>query len=113
MPQFVEKDGRYCVSYITGPSHVWLGLRFGTFVQPVRIVQEPPIGAVQSTPIEESVLLQSVSAGIAEAAERVGGTLSLAEVSYVANDTPRAALYQYCAYLIATRVLQGGEFGGA
>lgn len=112
MPQFVEEKGRYCVSCITGPSHVWLGLRFGTSAQPVRIVQEPAIGAVLSTPMDESALLQSVSAGIAQATEKAGGTLPLTELSYVANDSPRATLYQYCAYLIAIRVLQGGEFGG-
>jgi hypothetical protein len=104
MPTFTSEGERHFVSYITGPSHIRLGLRFSASPVPSpEITCQPAIGASDHAAIDERLLLEAVAAGTAEASP----LLTIAEVFYVADDSPRYSLYRHCAKLLAERFLQG------
>ena len=106
MPTFARKKDRYFVSYITGPSHVLLGLSFGPAgTQPVVVRQSRP-SRCDHGPLDESRIREAVMAGVAEA----GVQLHPAEIVYCEGDSPRYELYQRCGYVLAQRVASGAEF---
>ena len=105
MPSFARKKDRYFVSYITGPSHVLLGLSFGPAgTQPV-VVRESRPNHCDHGPVDESRIREAVMAGVAEA----GVQLHPAEIVYFEGDSPRYELYQRCGYVLAQRVAAGAE----
>lgn len=106
MPSFTRKNGRYFVSYITGPSHVLLGLAFDSTAASPTVHREPRRGESDQGTLDESKIREAVVAGAAEA----GVQLHPVEITYVENDSPRYDLYQYCAYLLAKRVAAGEPF---
>ncbi len=112
MPQFTYRDGRYCGSYITGPKHIWLGLRFGTS-QELQVIRLPAIGGRLHEVIDEVRLVEAIQAGVCEAEKEAGAHLAVEEVAYVENDTPSYALYQTCGKQIALRFLNGEGFAAA
>jgi hypothetical protein len=65
MPQFGHKDGFDTVSLITGPSHVFLGIRFGD--GPAELVKQPPIGSCQHGVLDEARIREAVRSGLAKA----------------------------------------------
>ena len=113
MPQFSQRNGRFFVSYITGPSHVLLGLAFGERPATPVLVRQPAVGACSHGQLDEGQILAAVLAGIAAAKHETGRTLNPTEIIYVENDSPRYSLYQHCAYLIAQRVTNGESFDHA
>ena len=110
MPQFTKRGHRYFVSYITGPSHVLLGLAFGQADGEPLLVQKPPVGGCHHVPLDEGRIREAVRDGLADARDRAGIALHATEIVYVADDSPRYDTYRHCAYLLAERVASGGEF---
>jgi hypothetical protein len=104
MPTFTTKGDQHFVSYITGPSHILLGLRFSDvpILRP-EIIQQPAVGSCNHGEIDEPSLIEAVIAGTAD----VSLSLAVAQVIYVADDSPQYSLYRHCAKLLAERFLQG------
>lgn len=104
MPSFTEDGQRTFVSYVTGPSHVRLGLRFvDAPVDKPALVRQPPVGSCSHGEIDESSLIEAVLGGVAA----VSPDLHVAEIVYIANDSPRYPLYSHCAKLLAERINPG------
>src|SRR4051812_39075145 len=101
MPQFGHQDGFDTVALITGPSHVFLGIRFGA--GPSRLMKRPPVGACQHGVLDEARILEAVRSGLAKANAEGGTSLKAAAVLYVENDSPRYEMFERCAYLLASR----------
>jgi len=106
MPTFTRKNGRYFVSYITGPSHVLLGLSFGPASTQPALVRLPRAGHSDHGPLDESRIREAVMAGVAAA----GVQLHPVEIVYFEGDSPRHELYQQCGYVLAQRVASGADF---
>ena len=107
MPQFGHKDGFDTVSLITGPSHVFLGIRFGD--GPVELVKQPPIGGCEHGALDETLIREAVRSGLAKANAEGGSSLDAAAVMYIANDSPRYEMFERCAYLLASRRFRRAE----
>lgn len=104
MPTFTEDGERTFVSYITGPSHVRLGLRFGDApVATPALVRQPPMGSCSHGEIDELSLIEAVRAGVVA----VSPELHVVEIFYVADDSPRYSLFSQCAKLLAERFKSG------
>lgn len=102
MPTFSKDGDRIFVSVTTGPSHVRLGLRFG--IAPVdtpALVRQPPIGSASYGEIDERSLIEAIRAGVAA----VSDELNVVEIVYIADDSPRYALFSYCAKLLAEHLI--------
>jgi hypothetical protein len=110
MPQYSQKDGRFCISYVTGPSHVWLGLSFSAVARPISVVRYPAVGQCTHGVLDESRLIDVVIEGVSDAGKETGSRLAIAELAYVSDDTPSYDLYRHCGYLIAKRVASGQRF---
>jgi hypothetical protein len=98
----VAKFGRlgdlHTIAYITGPRHLWLGLKFSPapVTEPV-VVMRPPIGTCNHGPIDPAEL---VSAVVAAAAEHC---MHVSHIEYVENDSPAYSLYAHCARHLVER----------
>lgn len=101
MPQFGYQDGFDTVSLITGPSHVFLGIRFGD--GPMQLIRRPPVATCQHGMLEENRILDAVLLGLTRANTERGSSLNAAAVLYVADDSPRYEMFEQCAYLLASR----------
>jgi hypothetical protein len=101
MPQFGHKDGFDTVALITGPSHVFLGIRFGD--GPAELVKQPPIGSCHHGVLDEALIRESVRSGLSKANAEGGTSLEAAAVMYVENDSPCYEMFERCAYLLASR----------
>jgi hypothetical protein len=101
MPQFGHKDGFDTVSLITGPAHVFIGIRFGN--GPTELVKQPPIGSCQHGVLDEARIREAVRSGLSKANEEGGTSMEAAAVMYVENDSPRYEMFERCAYLLASR----------
>ena len=106
MPSFGHKDGRYFVSYITGPSHVMVGLSFGPADKEPLVVCLSNLGSCNHGTLDETRIRESVLAGVAEACVE----LHPAEIVYCEGDSSRYDIYQQCGYVLAQRVASGAEF---
>jgi hypothetical protein len=109
MPQFIFKEGRHFVSYITGPSHVLLGINFArNSVAPV-LIKLPAQGTCSHGTLDEEKILEAVQEvlGVHRAE---GEYIFAAEIAYVENDSPRYDLYRIAAHALTKRYLTGGEF---
>jgi hypothetical protein len=106
MPGFTKmKDGRFFISYVTGPSHVLLGLSFGpALVEPVMICQSN--SRCGHGLLDERRIREAVIAGVAAATSKLHPT----EIVYVDDDSPRCEIFKHCAFLLAQRVESGAEF---
>jgi hypothetical protein len=111
MPTYAT-DGKYCfISYVTGPSHVRLGLAFHAEpVVDVKIVAQPSVGSCNHGELDEEEIRKAVFAGAEEACGQERKTLYLSGIVYVKNDSPRYSLYRHCAKLLIERMIAGGEF---
>lgn len=106
MPSFNEKEGKYFVSYVTGLSHIKLGLCFSLNNSTPTLVNSNVIGSCSHEALDENKILNAVMEGIGEANQKFKKSLHVSEIIYVENDTPRYELYRYCAYLLAKRVIE-------
>ena len=106
MPGFWRQHDRYFVTYITGPSHVLLGLSFGSAGIEPSLVRLPRAGSCDHGPLDESRIREAVMAGVAAA----GVPLHPVEIVYCDGDSPRYEIYQHCGCVLAQRVASGAEF---
>jgi len=106
MPSFNEKEGKYFVSYVTGLSHIKLGLCFSPNNSTPTLVNSDVIGNCLHEALDKNKILNAVMEGIAEANQKFKKNLHVSEIIYVGNDTPRYELYRYCAYLLVERVIE-------
>jgi hypothetical protein len=111
MPTYAT-DGEYCfISYISGPSHVLLGLAFQAEpVAVVKMIARPSVGSCDHGELDEEEIQKAVLAGAEETLRRGRRTLHLRGIVYVKNDSPRYSLYKHCATLLTERMIAGGEF---
>jgi hypothetical protein len=104
-------DGKfYFIQYMTGPSHVLLGLDFQD--EPaaiVKIVARPPVGSCGHGRLDEKEIRTAVLTGVREGCEHAGRTLFPATIIYVESDSPRYSLYRRCAKLLVERVSTGRD----
>jgi hypothetical protein len=103
----IREGDLHCVSYITGPTHNFLGLRFGEadHDQPPRLVERPPSSGPKR--LDPDVVLADALAGVQDAAEELGVRIVVREVHYVAEDSTSPAsrgLYRLLARRIALHV---------
>jgi hypothetical protein len=110
MPSFIAKDGRHFVAYVTGPSHVLLGVRFVEHPVEPRLVKQPPQDAYAHGPLDEFQIRAAVQEALAAFRAEAGTKLHAAEIVYVENDSPSYELFRYAALLLAEHYANGGEF---
>lgn len=104
MPQFGHQDGFDTVAYITGPSHLLLGIRFSDQgSESIELIKRPRSGTCSPGPLDERRIAEAIRAGVAAANAETGAGLAVAQAFYVERDTPRYDLYQWCAYQLALR----------
>lgn len=109
MPQFWMKDGRYFVSYVTGPTHNILGLAVSSGIssRDVVMVRLPAVGACGCGPVDGSEIRTAVLAGVADANLALGTDWHPIEIVYVENDSDRYPVYRHCAKLLVERISRG------
>ena len=101
MPQFGRQGDLLTVSYITGPRHLWLGLRLSRSpVNAPTVVRRPPIGDCAHGEIDEATLVAAVTERLKDL------DLHAERIEYVANDSPVYALYAHCAGLLAEQFVK-------
>jgi len=98
------------VSYVTGPSHVTLGLSFGESTTIPQLIELSAIGECLHGTLDEERIQLAVNEDVAKATDESGSALHLTEVVYVENDSPNYDLFRYCAYLISKRLLNKEPF---
>ena len=114
MPDYRKQGDLFIVSYVTGPSHVRLGIRFSSEPRSSpTLTRLPPVGECDHGPLEESRIVESVNEGVSRANDKHHTHMRVAEIHYVANDSPRYDLFRHCAFLIADGVQAGAEFRDA
>lgn len=102
-PRFGRDGDLYTISYITGPSHVWLGVHFvdEPDAEP-KIVQRPPVDSSENGILDPARILESVIAGA------VGTGKFPKRIEFVANDSPAYDLYEHCSQLLAQHAASDG-----
>lgn len=102
MPQFGRKGDLFTVAYITGPRHLWLGLKFSPVpVERPTVVKQPRIGTCDHGKIDELLLLDAVVTACADHG------FHPERIEYVENDSPIYSLYAHCARLLMERAASG------
>src|SRR5262245_2753394 len=101
MPQFGHQDGFDTVVYITGPAHVFLGIRFGK--GPFQLKRRSAVAGCDHGALDEMRIINAINKGIAKANVETGVELSAAAAFYVEGDSPRYDLFEECAYRLALR----------
>jgi hypothetical protein len=80
MPHFGHQDGFDTVSYITGPSHVRLGIRFSEGpATSIELIKRPRVWAWDHGPLDEERIVESIRAGVAAANAETGARLAVAQ----------------------------------
>jgi hypothetical protein len=101
MPHFSQDGDLDVVSYVTGPKHVRLGLKFATSPRTTVLTVRPPIGGCDHGVLDPAKIEDAVLRGVADASAE----LFVERIEYVANDSPDYVLYNVCARLLAARFL--------
>ena len=97
MPTFNRQGDLFIAALITGPSHVWLGIRFSKrIVEKPKIVKRQPVGSCSHGELSEESICDTVKRTIDDL--EFGRYAS--EIEYVANDSPRYGMYARCTELI-------------
>lgn len=112
MPSFLTKEGRHFVSYITGPSHVLLGVKFTNQVSDPKLIKQPSQGICSHGKLDEDQIRQVVQEALAAFREE-GSSIYAEEILYVENDSPRYDLFHLAAYSLVKQYVDGGEFKDA
>ena len=91
VPTFSVQDGRHFVAYVTGPSHIRLGLLLTTApVENPLIIERPQSDNARTAKSTAAELVGAVRVGIAS----VSAAIYAAEIIYVANDSPRTRSFR-------------------
>jgi len=110
MPGFTVNQGRHYISYITGPSHVLLGIKFGSRPTQPRIIRTAAHGNCSHGELAEAEIKMAVTKGLEEFRRESGAELHAEEIVYVENDSPRYDMYTAVAYMLAKHLFNGGRF---
>ena len=98
MPTIQREGDLYTLGYITGPSHIWLRIRFSR--EPIadpEVIAQPGVGECDHGKLDAHRIVGAAVAGAAAFG------LYPQRIEYVSNDTPRYDLYEHCAGLLAKR----------
>lgn len=95
MARVHRKDDLLVVQYVTGPQHVYLGIKFSCDPVTPTIVKLPAVGACSHGELDQGQLIDAVI-GVAEE-----HGLHVERVEYVANDSPNYEIYRHCTRLLA------------
>jgi hypothetical protein len=100
MPQYGRRGDVPTIAYITGPKHVFLGMKLAKdpVVAPA-VVKHAPRGDCRHGTIDEARVLAAVVAGAGEYG------FHPTHVEFIENDSPDYALHEKCARLLAQRAL--------
>jgi hypothetical protein len=105
----VIKDGAYYkMTYITGPCHNFLGLKFTLDPEVTEIVMEAKSIANdqgKADDIDPSLLRQKVLEGVDAANNEQDTRIRVERIQYVSTDTPRIDIYALMARALATAAL--------
>ncbi|QMV73340.1 hypothetical protein HS961_11145 [Comamonas piscis] len=104
------KEGRHYVSYITGPSHVLLGIKFTSAPTEPLIIKTANTSGCSHGHLDEARIKAAVTNGLSSFREEFGIDLHAEEIVYVENDSPRYNLFTGVAYLLAKHLSDGGDF---
>ena len=111
MPQYTRSGDYYRVSFVTGPSHVLLGLLLGVGNKAnIDMVSLGVAGKCNHGSHDLENMKQSVIEGVSKANNEFGTNFTIKEIQYVKNDTPNYTLYVHCAYLIIKGIYEGKQF---
>jgi len=110
MPGFFLKEGRHYVSYITGPSHVLLGIKSTSAPTDPSIIKTASTSGCFHEHLDEARIKADVTDGLSTFREEFGSHLHAEEIVYVENDSPRYEFFRVVAYLLAKHLSDGGEF---
>ena len=94
--RFSRDEDLYIMTHIPGPSHNYLGLRFGGADMP-RLVPTGPAGVNH---LEPRWVLAEVLAGVAAANERLETDYRVREVHFRVDDSRREGIYTEMARLL-------------
>ncbi|BFM13651.1 hypothetical protein R50072_38040 [Simiduia litorea] len=111
MPQFTRSGDHYRVTYISGPSHVLLGLLLDEGNETkIDMVGLGAVGTCNHGSHNLENMKQGVIEGVSKANTKFSTNFSIKEIEYVENDTPNYTLYAHCAYLIIKGIYEGEQF---
>ena len=110
MPGFMTKEGCHFVSYITGPSHILLGIKFTSDPSEPSIFKTFSQGGCFHGNLDEIKIIAAVTEGLSTFRAEFGSDLHAEEIIYVENDSPRYEMFKYTAYLLAKHLTSGGKF---
>ena len=108
MPSYVERDGGYFISYITGPKHIRLGLKFSLEASTVECIKNCAVANKSRQNIDEQELILAVEVGVHAYMQESGLRLFVSKIEYVADDSPDYALFAHCTRLLARRFSNSG-----
>ncbi|WP_145264345.1 hypothetical protein [Calycomorphotria hydatis] len=103
MAQVRTEGDLLCVQLVTGPSHAWLGVKFGDACEEPMVVKRPPRGNCNHGEIDQRQLVETITSVVESQC------LHVERIEYVANDSPDYFLYAYCAHLLAQHAKQKQE----
>lgn len=109
MPQFIHKEGRHIISYVTGPSHVLLGVRFSEKSVAPALIKLSAQGSCSHGGLDEGKIREAVQEVLAAHRDE-GKEVFAAEFVYVENDSPRYDLYRIAMHALTKRYLTAGAF---
>lgn len=110
MPHFWKDDKHFFITYITGPSHVLVGLAVATGGDAggvVMVRRRSPVAGCGCSPVDEGEVRRAVIAGVEEANRELGTRWRATEIVYAEDDSPRYSLYRHCAKLLIERLNAG------
>ena len=101
MPQFSTDGDLEFVSYVTGPTHVRLGLKLAKSPRTAVLTRRPAIGGCAHGALDPALVQEATLLGVADASAE----LFVERIDYVADDSPDDRLYRVCARLLAEKFL--------
>ncbi len=111
MPGLYRKGETYVCTIVTGPSHVFLGLRLSeSAVQSIEFLKLQPSGSCSHGELDENEISNAISQAVEHAASEFGVEFFVKYIEYVANDSPGYETYQQAARCIFRGIIQKNEF---
>ena len=104
MPSFLLRDGRHYVSYITGPTHTLLGVKFTDQPCQPNMVKHKAVSGAPHEQLDESRIAMAVEEVLIELRQN-GAPVFAAEIAYVEDDSPRYTAFKIAATLLVRQYL--------
>lgn len=103
--RFRRQNDLFVMTHIPGPSHNYLGLRFGDADRPTLI----PTGPAESGPVELPWVLDEVTRGLTAANNQLRTDYRVREIHFRHDDSPREGIYAEMARLLVQAMHEGWE----